>query len=354
MATTIDLASDFDSPDAMIAALKKLFAQIQPRFPGLVFGYTGDVGIQADENAAMASDMTLPAILAYGVILVLFLFSFNQIRAVAFAMISLVLGILYNYGIVGITIGEINLVTSIGTALLIGMGIDYGIQVTTNFTSFRGDGHSPEDAIRLTFSRSGRGIILAAATTSASFFVLLISSSKAIAQLGLVAGAGILTCMLSMILVLPSLLLWLGKRDGGAARLPQIDYRFLEAAGIWAARFRVPVLVVSALAAGGLFYAALSLKAEYNILEFEPQKAPSIQTHRRIMDKLSINPMSAAVMASDFDEARALTKKLESLRMVGEVQSIAPSFPRIRSRPSASPRLRSCAPRSRRLPRRSQ
>ncbi len=325
--TTLNLSKDMESADIVMAGVKAAIAEVKANYPDLKFGYTGDVGVQADENTAMSSDVTLPSFLAYGLVLILFLFSFTQLRAIFFAMISLVIGILYNYGIVGVALGELNLLTSTGAALLIGMGIDYGIQVTTSFNAFRDEGHAPEEAIRLTFAKSGIGIMLAAASTSASFLVLMVSTTKGIFQLGIVAGMGIITCFLAMIFILPSMLLWFGKHGKEKTRIPQINWRALEAVGNFAARNRVPVLIASAVLTAGLFFAAFGLKGEFNMLELEPQKSVSIITHRRILDKFGMNPYSAMVMSDNLEETRKMTEVLEKTPRVSQVESVSTLIP---------------------------
>jgi uncharacterized protein len=322
-----DIAQNLDACTGILADINALCASLADTYPEIRFGSSGDIAIQADENVAMVNDTLIPSIIAYLAILVLFVFSFRQLRAIVFAMGCLVLGILFNFGVIGATLGELNLVTSMIASLLIGMGIDYGIQVTTSFNSFREEGHDLRDSIRLTFRKSGFGILLAAATTSASFFVLMVCGSKAIRQLGFVAGIGILTCLAAMFFILPSLIAWFGKRGESEGRVPQIDYGFLERLGAFAARRRVPVLVVSALATAALCASAFNLRIEYDMMELEPQKGPSIKTYRKILDKFEMNPNSALVMTDSVEEARALTEKLEKLPAVSEVQSVSTFLP---------------------------
>jgi uncharacterized protein len=322
-----DLSSNLNACTGILADINALCASLGKTYPEISFGSSGDIAVQSDENAAMSADTLIPSIIAYLAIFTLFAFSFSQIRSIVFAMGCLVLGILYSFGVIGATIGELNILTSIISSLLIGMGIDYGIQVTTSFNSFREEGYGLEDSIRLTFRKSGFGVLLAAATTSASFFVLIACSSKAMKQLGFVAGIGILTCLAAMIFVLPAMIAWFGKRSESKHRIPQIDYGFLGRFGVFAARRRVPVLIVSGLVTAALCVSAFNLSIEYDMMELEPQKGPSIRTYRKILDRFEMNPNSALVMTESVEEARALTEKLEKLPSVSEVQSISYYLP---------------------------
>lgn len=345
-----DIASNLTACTGILADMKSLSASLAASYPGIEFGFSGDIAIQADENDAMSSDMLVPSIIAYAAILVLFVFSFRQVRSIVFAMGCLALGILYNFGFIGAAFGELNLVTSMIASLLVGMGIDYGIQVTTSFNSFREEGRGLKESIGLTFRKSGYGVLLAAATTAASFFVLVACGSRAMKQLGVVAGVGILTCLAAMIFVLPALMARLGKRTESANRIPQIGYGFLERFGAFAARRRAPVLVVAALVAAALGASALRLDIEYDMMELEPQNGPAMKTYRKILDKFEMNPNSAIVVTKGVEEARELTSRLEKLSAVSEVQSVStylPSAAEQRDRLAEIARVRADLPRAR-------
>jgi len=122
---------DLDKMVAMMGEVKAIQKEIQQGYPNLAIGYTGEVAIGADEMDAMGFDMMVPAIVALFVILLLFIFSFTQIRAVVFVIITLIFGIIFGFGFLGITIGEINMMTSIMAVLLVGLGVD-----ALNFSTF--------------------------------------------------------------------------------------------------------------------------------------------------------------------------------------------------------------------------
>jgi predicted RND superfamily exporter protein len=132
--------------------------EINAKYPDLQVGYTGELPAQSDEQDALGFDMAVPSIVALVLILVLFIFSFSQLRSILFIMIVLIIGIVFNYGFIGITIKEINMLTSIMSVLMIGLGVDYGIQIVTNFTTYREDGIEPKEALRLTYQKAGMAL----------------------------------------------------------------------------------------------------------------------------------------------------------------------------------------------------
>jgi predicted RND superfamily exporter protein len=248
-------------------------------------------------------------------------------------LISLTVGILFNYGIVGITLGEINMLTSILGALLVGMGIDYGIQIVTSYSGFLAAGEAPDEALRTTFSRSGSGVLLAALTTAVAFFVFMVSTSTALRQFGLVAGTGIITCFLAMILFLPSLLLWFGKKGGSAKtgtphRLPQINYAFLTTLGLKSSRRKwivIPTAAVLVIGAG--IFAVRTITLEYDMIKLQPQNVPSTIASGKMLERFGRSSSSASIGLDNIEEAQTLTEELETLRDVLAVLSVSQYIP---------------------------
>ena len=309
---------------AMTEEIRAVQRGVQQRFPELVVGYTGDVAMQADEQEAMSFDMLVPALVALALILLLFLFSFNQIRSIAFILITLLFGIVFNYGLLGVTIREITMLTSIMSVLLIGLGVDYGIQVVTNFTTFRSDGCSPAFALRNTYVKAGMGIVLAAVTTAVAFFMLAGTGSKAFGQFGFVMGTGILMCLLAMLFILPSLLYWFGKKDVSRSRIPNIDYDFLAGLGRFVNQRHWAALGVAGAVTVGLLLSALYLnRMETDFMKLEPQSMPSLVQYKKVMAQYDMTPFPSMVVADSLEEARELTEALEQEPMVAEVRTLA-------------------------------
>ncbi len=319
---------ELDRIAALMEEIKAVQREVQARFPGLAIGFTGDVPIQAGEQEAMSFDMMVPSLAAVGVILVLFVFSFQQLRSILFILASLVVAIVLNYGFVGVTIREITMLTSAAAALLVGLGVDYGIAMVVNFNGFRAEGHGPADAMRLTFERAGLGIFLAAMTTAVAFFVMAITGSKAFAQFGLMLGTGILFCYLTMTLLLPGLLLRFGSADVTRTRVPKIDYGFLGAAAQAVARHRRSAIAAAAVVTAGLAAsAALATRMEHDMMKLEPQDMPALVQYKRLMEKYEYTPFQSMAVAESVEQARSLTEALEKEPLVVSVNSLAKFLP---------------------------
>ncbi|NLY91145.1 MAG: MMPL family transporter [Firmicutes bacterium] len=307
--------------------IKDVIALVQRDYPQLVIGYTGDVAIQADEQYALRFDMLVPSLVALGVIFLLFLFSIQPFRAMLFSLLSLVVGIILNYGIIGITLREINMLTSTLGALLIGLGIDYGIQFVTNYSLYQKEGYAPDDALRLTYAKTGMGTFLAALTTAVGFFVMALTGSESLSEYGITAGIGILTCFVAMFLFLPALLSWFGKKTPAKTRLPVVEYGFLVDLGLFIQKNRIAVLVVGAFLTGLLFFTMFQNQVDLDLMALEPQEMPSIKGYYKVMEEYGLCPLSALAVTTSLEEARILTKKLEAEDYIAQVESLATYIP---------------------------
>lgn len=319
-------AFQIDDIEETMVLMEKLDGYLQEAgkaWPGLIFGYAGDVPQNYDEQIALGSDAVLPSILALLVILVLFLFSFRSIRVVVMAIASLILGILATVLVVALTIGSLNLLTSLFAVLLIGLGIDFGIHFITNYDRFRGEGMENPKAISATYRSAGKAVALGAIATAIAFFSLLLTGSPAIRQFGAVAGTGVLLTLGSELIVLPALILLFPESHERKRRLPVISYRGLGVMGgkmKGKGRWIVPAIVLICLA---LLVPNLGrLGFVYDLSELGPQNSVSVRTQRKIEEKFGLSPLPVMVSTKSLEEARRLTEEVKEVPSVGAVSSV--------------------------------
>ncbi|HSB73265.1 MAG TPA: MMPL family transporter [Candidatus Methylomirabilis sp.] len=108
--------------------------------------------------------------------------------------------------------GRLNIITSIAAAMLIGLFVDYMIHVYRRFEGWYRLEGSPLRALEKTLTGTGKAIVSGALTTALSFFSIVITSFRGLHELGVVAGFGILFCLIATLVLMPSLLSWLAKR----------------------------------------------------------------------------------------------------------------------------------------------
>src|SRR5204863_1571668 len=101
--------------------------------------------------------------------------------------------------------------------MLIGMG-DYGVLWISRYEQERQGGASVLDALQTTSGSVGPGILTAATTTALSFYAAMLADFQAVAELGWIAGSGVLLCAFSCFTVMPAMQCLLEKSQRQSSR----------------------------------------------------------------------------------------------------------------------------------------
>jgi predicted RND superfamily exporter protein len=94
--------------------------------------------------------------------------------------------------------GELNMVTIGMCAILIGLGVDFGILIFGRYRQARDEGSEHAAAIEEAVAKLGRAVFFGALTTAVGFLALLLAGSGGFTQLGVLIAIGILVAGLFM------------------------------------------------------------------------------------------------------------------------------------------------------------
>lgn len=311
--------------------IDQMIAELQEKYPSVHAGTTGSLALQRDEMEAVSEDMYITSIIAMVLILGLFILSFRMWVAPLLAAISLIVGIIWTAGFAALTVGSLNLMTSMFSVILIGLGVDFSIHIISVYTENRAAGFSIGQSLQNALLKSGNGVIIGSLTTASAFLTLTISESAGMSEFGIVAGSGVVFCMLAAILVLPAMLSLrdhilqkLGQEHRGI-RAPQFQFLGSFSQGV-AARPKF-TLAVASLVTALMLYAAMQITFDYNYLNMEPVGLTSLELQHQMEEEFDATPDFALVTASSVEEARRLAEAAKDLKMIGMVTSISDYVP---------------------------
>ncbi len=177
-----------------------------PRQPTI--GLAGPHLTALGDTSLIRYDMLVNIATSAGGVLLLFLFAFRRVGALAYAFVPLICGILITFGFAKLTVGSLSMATSVVAALLIGLGIDYVIVSYGRYVEERRKGASIEPALVAMSGSSGNAVLMGALTTAATFYAFTFTDFIGLRQMGLLTGTGILFCAASVFLLLPAMLAW--------------------------------------------------------------------------------------------------------------------------------------------------
>ncbi len=194
---------------AILAGIRQAVHDGAGDFPEFYVGVTGRPALEADEMLTTNRDSHRSEIAALGAIFVGLVLLFRSVWLAVAAEISLLVGIGWTFGWIAVSIGELNLLSLVFLVALIGIGMDYLIQILTRYRR-ESAVHSDASVIwAAVFKHVAAPINTACLGAAGAFFVSVFTDFRGAAELGIIASAGLLLCLASGYIVLPSLLtLW--------------------------------------------------------------------------------------------------------------------------------------------------
>ncbi|RMG16192.1 MAG: hypothetical protein D6729_11200 [Deltaproteobacteria bacterium] len=166
---------------------------------------TGNYVIRVEENRVMLSDLNRASWLALVLSVGLVTLWTRRWISILLVGLPLVCGVAWTFGLTALLVGEINIVTGFLAAILVGLGIDFGIHLLMRFGEERRHGKTVDEALERAIAVTGRAALTGAMTTSAAFLTLAFAEFQGFSQFGEVAAGGVLVAILATYLVAPPL-----------------------------------------------------------------------------------------------------------------------------------------------------
>ncbi|MCE7872500.1 hypothetical protein DYH09_19265 [bacterium CPR1] len=303
---------------AAVHRLRELLKEVR----GLQVELTGEPVLQAQEaldTTRGAVIATISSVMLCNLLLVLGFGAFWRAQLIVLVMS---VGLTWSMAFAGLTVGILNLVTINFPCILVGLGVDFGIHWLLRYEELRASGLAPLPAMEQTMWGSGVENLTGALSTAVAFLALRFTTFRAVADLGLISGVGVMLSFLAMAVMLPSLL-FLTDRRSSVPPLP--PSRWLPAER-WVAGH--PGLVLTLTALGTLWCASFipRLHFDYNLLHMHAPGSPPVQAERQLQQtgRTSLVALIAAPTAS---EARRLVGELEELPTVARVECLVTLLP---------------------------
>jgi hopanoid biosynthesis associated RND transporter like protein HpnN len=294
----------------------------KPEFKGVTGGLTGVPVLEYEEMATSQRDLEFATILSLSLTVILLLFAFRGLLNVIAAMVSLIVGICLSFGFATVAVGHLNILSMVFAIMLIGLGIEYGIQVVLRYQEELRGGASGLDAIQTGLTSNIRSIIMAAATVALAFATFAFTDFKGIAELGIIAAGGVAICVITTFTVLPAMLVILERFRKASPRplsCPPVDNMGVFLRSL----FDRPKVVISFTLILSLIclYPTLTMRFDYNLMNLQAKGLPSVEYAYKLMRSKENSGYFAVVTARDEAEAKQLTERLEKLPAVDHVVS---------------------------------
>lgn len=315
-----------------IDTIRAAIDDLKTKYEGVDVGLTGISVVESDETKVATMDSAISSFLAFGVIAALMIASFHGWRKPLQAMLALVVGIAWTFGFLTLAIGHLQILSVVFVVILLGLGIDFAIHISTTIEEFRHqhpDGRAPfQKVLAETFQLTGPGVLTGAATTAAAFASTTFTDFRGVAELGIIACAGIVLCMISMFTLYPAMLSLFQHSYRHIRPLAERSFHIFNVRWILP-MVRHPLITVGIAtlitAAAGI--AGWRVKFSEDLLALQPTGVASVQWQQRLSEQGDLSIWYGVSVCDSLNQARARRNAFEKLATVEHVGGIGILFP---------------------------
>ncbi|MGD9896941.1 MAG: MMPL family transporter [Candidatus Methylacidiphilaceae bacterium] len=325
-------------PDAMdgpartetIRKIREIIKYLGADYPEVSFALTGEPVLDEDQLEQSSTDSLHAAELALGLVTLLFLLSYRELRRPGLALLVLVMALFWSLAFGLLLIGHLNIISQAFVAMVLGMGIDFSIQIMGRYEEELANGLSVREALEATAAHTGVAVVTGGSTTAVAFFTMCFNDFVGLREFGIIAGSGILFCLMGSLLVLPAAYAWLdGKKDAGQLRQTALRSNWSSPAWLNRALFCAPrtILICAALAAAGAAWLAPRVGFDYNLLNLQDPTLESVQEEQALVNSPARAFLFGLSIADNETEAAKRIAAFEALPTVSEVHSLSSVLP---------------------------
>lgn len=282
---------------------------IEATHAGIAVAVTGEVALEAEELEAAGTGAASAGLVSLVLVTLVLVWSLRSAGAIASVLATLVAGLVFTGAFAMWAIGAFTMISIAFAVLFIGLGVDFAIHVALRAQEEAARGRDWRAAVAEGAGGTGPALLLCAPTTAVAFLAFTPTGYVGLAELGVIAAAGMIIALALSLTLLPALL----ALTAGPRRLPPVPWPHGRprlrrlAAGV--------VIVVGLVSLAGLG----SLRFDGDPLALKVPDAPSVLAFEQLLASPGRSPYRAALLVPDAATATAEAERLAAVPAIGEV-----------------------------------
>lgn len=177
--------------------------------------------------------------------------------------------------------------TQIVPILLIGLGVDYAIHLTSAYREKVGAGDTVDGSMSGAVKSVGIALALATVTTVIGFLTNIFSPVPALKDFGILAAVGIVVAFLLMLTFVPSIRIIADRRAESKGALPvesleshgdRLLPRIMERLAVLSEKAAIPTLIIAVVLGVAGFIGFTQLDTKFSFTDFLPDDSPYVET----------------------------------------------------------------------------
>ncbi len=284
---------------------------------------TGTVPIADEEFATLQDGSLLNGVLTAAIVLLILWLALQSLRIVLAVVVTLLVGLAVTSSLGLMMVGALNPISVAFAVLCVGLGADFAIQFSVRYRAARHENNDLHAVLMHAAEHVGAPLTLAAGAAAAGFLSFMPTSYKGLAELGLIAGCGMVIAYVTSMTLLPALLRAVNPpaepRPMGYAALRPVDH-FLQ-------RHRIAVVAITSCVALAGLPLLVHLRFDFDPLKLRDPNTESVATYLELSRDPLAPANTAQVLVGSPNEAAAITKRLSELPEVAQTRTLESFIP---------------------------
>ncbi|MGM0636324.1 MAG: efflux RND transporter permease subunit [Bacteroidota bacterium] len=261
----------------------------------------------------------------------IFFFFFRSVRATIISMITVVIGVMWAFGFLGLFGYEITVLTAIIPPLIIVIGIPNCIFLINKYQQEIKKHGNQAKSLQRVITKIGNATLMTNVTTASGFATFIFTQSELLKEFGIVASVNIITIFLLSLLIIPIIYSYMPPPKD--KHLKHLGKQWIEGFVNWMEKMvrnhRIAIYFVSVgvltLSITGIYM----IKISGSLLEDMPQKAEFFKDIQFFEEEFDgVMPLEIMI---DTKREKAVTK-LSTLKKMQELEDLIADVPEL-SRP---------------------
>ncbi|PKL64234.1 MAG: hydrogenase expression protein HypA [Methanomicrobiales archaeon HGW-Methanomicrobiales-3] len=190
-----------DRQKEVLTSVRSMVALSGPP-PGMNVIISGEAAFSQEMEEAMGSSMGI-LILAAMLLMVLAVFTlFSHVRYQILPVVVVASGLIMTFGFMGLSGIPISMVVIGAFPVLIGIGIDYAIQIHSRLDE-EVQKTSLKEAVITTVTKTGPAVLVAMLATSMGFISMVLGPIPMVGDFGITCTIGVMSCYLAALIIIP-------------------------------------------------------------------------------------------------------------------------------------------------------
>ena len=203
----------------------------------------------------------------------IFFFFFRSFRATFISMITVIIGVIWAFGILGLLKYEITVLTALIPPLIIVIGIPNCIFLINKYQQEIQLHGNQAKSLQRVIAKVGNATLMTNVTTASGFATFILTNSKLLSEFGIVASINIICIFLLSLFIIPIVYSYMGVPK--TKHLKHLNKRWIGAFVDWTERMvrehRIAIFIIAILLLCGSIIGMFNIKISGSIIEDMPK-----------------------------------------------------------------------------------